>query len=61
MLGKPQVLFDQPFEYGRGISIANYDVLPDGRFVMLRPEPGVARHRQSSITVILWWCATEAS
>ena len=39
----------QPFEYGQGISIANYDVLPDGRFVMLRAEPGgvpfhVSRH-----------------
>ena len=42
VLGKPQVLFDQPFEYGQGISIANYDVLPDGRFVMLRAEPGGA-------------------
>ncbi len=40
VLGKPQILFDQPFEYGQGISIANYDVLPDGRFVMLRAEPG---------------------
>jgi WD40-like Beta Propeller Repeat len=42
VLGKPQVLFDQPFELGPGISIANYDVLPDGRFVMLRAEPGGA-------------------
>jgi hypothetical protein len=42
VLGKPQVLFDQPFEYGQGLSIANYDVLPDGRFVMLRAEPGGA-------------------
>jgi eukaryotic-like serine/threonine-protein kinase len=41
-LGKPQVLFDQPFDYGQGVSIANYDVLPDGRFVMLRAEPGGA-------------------
>jgi len=42
VLGKPLVLFDQPFEFGQGISIANYDVLPDGRFVMLRAEPGGA-------------------
>jgi len=42
VLGKPEVLFDQPFEYGQGISVANYDVLPDGRFVMLRAEPGGA-------------------
>ena len=42
VLGKPQMLFDQLFDYGQGISIANYDVLPDGRFVMLRAEPGGA-------------------
>ncbi len=41
-LGKPQTLFDQAFDYGQGISIANYDVSRDGRLVMLRAEPGVA-------------------
>ena len=41
-LGKPQTLFNQAFDYGQGISIANYDVSRDGRLVMLRSEPGVA-------------------
>ncbi|MEY4634547.1 MAG: Serine/threonine-protein kinase PknA [Acidobacteriota bacterium] len=45
ILGKPQVLFDQSFEYGQGISVPNYDVLPDGRFVMLRAESGGASFR----------------
>lgn len=54
VLGKPQVLFDQAFEYGQGISIANYDVLPDGRFVLLRAETGgapfhVIRHWADSL------------
>jgi hypothetical protein len=34
--GKPTVLFADDYDFGRGISIANYDVMPDGRFVMLR-------------------------
>lgn len=41
----PKVLFDQSFEYGQGISVPNYDVLPDGCFVMLRAESGGASFR----------------
>ncbi len=41
-LGKPRTLFDQAFDYGQGISIANYDVSRDGRLVMLRGERGGA-------------------
>ena len=41
-LGKPQVLFTETFDFGRGISIANYDVSRDGRFVMLRAQQGTA-------------------
>ena len=40
ILGKPETLFDQTFDYGQGISIANYDVAPNGTIVMLRAEPG---------------------
>ena len=36
-LSAPQELFDRPYAYGANISIANYDVTPDGqRFYMVR-------------------------
>jgi Tol biopolymer transport system component len=34
--GKPVPLFADEYDFGRGISIANYDVTADGRFIMLR-------------------------
>jgi Tol biopolymer transport system component len=34
--GKPVALFPDDYEFGQGISIANYDVTRDGRFIMLR-------------------------
>lgn len=34
--GKPTVLFADDYDFGHGLSIANYDVTPDGRFIMLR-------------------------
>ena len=33
---KPTVLFADDYEFGGGVSIANYDVMPDGRFIMIR-------------------------
>ena len=51
-LGKPQILFTEAFDFGRGISIANYDVSHDGRFVMLRNQQGTA-----PIHVIRNWTA----
>ena len=34
--GKPVALFRDEYDFGQGISIANYDAMPDGRFIMLR-------------------------
>jgi Tol biopolymer transport system component len=34
--GKPVALFADEYEFGQAISIANYDVTPDGHFIMLR-------------------------
>ena len=34
--GKPTVLFADDYDFGQGLTIANYDVTPDGRFIMLR-------------------------
>jgi eukaryotic-like serine/threonine-protein kinase len=42
-LDPPVVLFEGAYAYGVGASIPNYDVTPDGRFVMLRPLAGSSR------------------
>jgi eukaryotic-like serine/threonine-protein kinase len=48
--GKPTVLFDQSFDYGQGVSAPDFDAMADGRFVMIRPEPGANR-----LHVVLNW------
>jgi Tol biopolymer transport system component len=45
VLGKPEVLFADEYELGGGVSIANYDVTPDGRFIMLRQDPSGGKLR----------------
>jgi serine/threonine-protein kinase len=38
-LSQPKLLFEQRYAYGSGITIANYDVTPDGqRFLMIKDE-----------------------
>jgi len=44
-LGTPKALFRDDYEFGTGISIPNYDVTPDGRFVMLRRDPSAGKLR----------------
>ena len=34
--GKPVALFTDEYDFGQHVSIANYDVTRDGRFIMLR-------------------------
>ncbi len=34
--GKPTALFADDYQIGAGVSIPNYDVTPDGRFIMIR-------------------------
>jgi eukaryotic-like serine/threonine-protein kinase len=50
VFGKPTALFADEYDFGRGISIANYDVGPDGRFLMLRRDASNASLR----AVINW-------
>ena len=38
IVGRPSVLFQDDFDLGQGITIANYDVTRDGRFLMLKPD-----------------------
>jgi len=49
-LGTPRQLFEREFASGGYITIANYDVLADGAFVMTEAEPGSPR-----LTVVLNW------
>jgi Tol biopolymer transport system component len=50
LLGKPQALFEDEYDLGVGITIAQYDVTPDGRFLMLRREPSGGHLR-----IVLHW------
>ena len=45
-LSQPRRLFERPYSYGAGITIANYDVTADGqRFLMVKDEENVGRLR----------------
>jgi serine/threonine-protein kinase len=48
--GKPVALFTDEFDLGQGISVANYDVTRDGRFIMLRRGTHGSR-----LHVVLHW------
>jgi Tol biopolymer transport system component len=48
--GKPVSLFADEYDFGQTISIANYDVTRDGRFVMLRRGS-----HGSSLRVVIHW------
>jgi eukaryotic-like serine/threonine-protein kinase len=48
VVGPPQVLFSEDYDFSND---SNWDVLPDGRFVMIRSSPGVGRE----IRVISNW------
>jgi serine/threonine protein kinase len=50
VLGKPVPLFKDDYERGQGSTIANYDVTPDGRFVMLRRDA-----RGANLKLVLNW------
>jgi hypothetical protein len=50
LLGRPEPLFADEFDFGQGLSIANYDVTREGRFLMLRRTPSGGR-----LHVVLGW------
>jgi serine/threonine protein kinase len=45
VFGKPVALFADEYDFGQGISNPNYDVTPDGRFIMLRRGPNGGKLR----------------
>jgi serine/threonine-protein kinase len=49
--GKPEVLFEGAYQMGNRLS-SNYDVTPDGRFVMIRTDESSA---PAQINVVLNW------
>jgi hypothetical protein len=49
-LQAPEVLFDRRYRFGTAISFANYDVAPDGRFVMVKGDSDSGR-----LSVVLNW------
>jgi eukaryotic-like serine/threonine-protein kinase len=48
--GKPAALFADEYDVGQSISIPNYDVTRDGRFIMLRRDS-----QGSSLRVVIHW------
>ena len=48
--GKPTALFVDEYDFGQTLSIPNYDVTRDGRFIMLRRGP-----QGSSLHVVIHW------
>jgi hypothetical protein len=55
-LSQPRLLFERPYSYGAGITIANYDVTGDGqRFLMVKDETDIGRLR-----MILNWSPAPA-
>jgi len=48
--GKPAALFADEYDFGQAISIANYDVTREGRFIMLRRGS-----QGSSLRVVIHW------
>jgi len=47
-VGKPSLLFERDYSYSQGVTIPNYDVTPDGHFVMVKTEP-------PKLNVVLNW------
>jgi eukaryotic-like serine/threonine-protein kinase len=50
VIGKPVPLFQDDYEFGNGITIANYDVTPEGRWILLRRES-----QAGTLRVVLNW------
>jgi len=44
-LGKPVAVFPDAYDFGQGLSVPNYDVMEDGRFVMFRRDSNGGRLR----------------
>ena len=50
VIGKPVALFADEYDFGQGVSIANYDITRDGRFIMLRRNA-----RSGTVRAVIHW------
>jgi hypothetical protein len=50
VVSKPRALFKDEYDMGIGLTTANYDVTPDGRFILLRRDAQVGNLR-----IVLNW------
>ncbi len=50
VVSKPKALFKDEYDLGQGLTIANYDVTPDGRFIMLRRDA-----QGGNLRIVLNW------
>ena len=50
VFGKPMPLFADEYDFGQGITIANYDITRDGRFLMLRRGA-----RSGTVRAVIHW------
>ncbi len=50
VIGKPTPLFKDDYDFGQGVTIAAYDVMPDGRFAMLARDA-----RGEGLRLVLNW------
>jgi hypothetical protein len=51
VLSRPQLLFEQPYSFGNGITIPNYDVSANGqRFLMVKKDANAR-----NLNLILNW------
>lgn len=50
VIGKATALFKDDYDFGQGVTIANYDVAADGRFLMLRRDA-----RGGQLHIVLNW------
>jgi len=50
ILGKPVALFNDEYDFGQGLTIPNYDMMDDGRFIMFRRDTNGGR-----LSAVLNW------
>ena len=55
--GEPQVLFEGAYGIFEGVRWRTYDVLPDGRFILVRPLPAAPGTSRRDIVVVQQWLA----
>ena len=53
--GKPEVLFEGQYIVRTSPSVRSFEVLPDGRFLLLKPEPVGDSNAAATVTIVQNW------